>query len=496
MFAPVGLAKTLGMAGAQKLKTKYDEKTLRLANSQNKLANFAYGALHAPSFIKAIGTDSTKEREKMKHLTEAAALKIKRQTPLLKREGRDPLYHAQLDQGEERLNEVYGHYTGNETEEVRRLVELETRARNGDQNAKMMLLAQMLRAAPNKHLNQFMQDKGLDYNQANIIGLLDEWESAGIMSHSINEEFQTALSEQGYKIADFNLTELSDGKNGIHVEKVKGAPGQAEQYAIKGMQEWEAYNEWIRNEVERTGGGQAEFEAMQKGLLTDSSFSTQKAAFLSNFASTARVNRKTGVVGTRDFNEHDYQNANLAQNQILKRDVNASKLERKPAIFHNSLATTDSTQVNGDNKPVAVFGEAGNHVLTHLAGTDVWGASRGQWTEKQKEWLFKMVKDHDLPAIKDMVRTEYKKENARLGKFVSNAEVNKQVDLKTRYLLSTVYASRFQAGTDQVVEQVKAVTDAAGVAANPNKYAKKGDKLETILDDRDMETMINRVRNG
>jgi len=491
IYAPFGVAQALSQAGAQKLKTKYDEKTLGLAGSTSRFKRFTYGALHAPSYVKAIGADSQKEREKMKHLTEAASLKVKRQTPFLKREGRDPLYHAQLEQGEERLNEVYGHYTGNETEEVRRLEELERKARGGDRNAQMMLMAQMLRAAPNKHLNQFMQNKGLDYSQPNIIGLLNEWEHAGIMSKSINEEFQTALSEQGYKISDFTLTELSDGKNEIHVEKALGTNGKM-QYAVVGQDDWEAYNEFVRTHT----ANQADYKAMQKGLLTDPAYATQKAAFLADFASGTRmINKETRATGTRNFNEHNYQNAAIAQEQILKRDVNASKLERKPAIFHNSLATTDSTQsLNADGNAKVVFGEAGNHVLTHLAGTDVWGASRGQWTEKQKEWMYQMVKDHDMPAIKKMVETEYKKEVARKGVYQSDADITRETNKKTASLLATIYASKFQAGTDQVIEQVKAVTDAAGVAANPNKYAKKGSELETIFNDVDLDQMVTKIR--
>src|SRR3989344_1484808 len=114
--------------------TKYDEKTLSLA-SGNALQKAAYAVLHPIKFRKAMSSDAEKDREKAKHLAEAAALKVKRETPLLKRQGKDPMFHALTEQGEEELSERYGAYSGNESEEVKRTAELEAAARGGDKKA-------------------------------------------------------------------------------------------------------------------------------------------------------------------------------------------------------------------------------------------------------------------------------------------------------------------------------------------------------------------------
>jgi len=480
--APFAGAGWLAKAGGSKLKQKYDEKTLGLA-SGGAFKRAAYAALHLPSTFKAAQQDSEKEREKLGHLREAAALKVKRGIPGFRREGRDPMYHAMLEQGEERLNEVYGHYTGNETEEVRRLDELEKRALGGDKKAGMMLLAQALRAAPNKHLNQFMDNKGLDYNQPNIIGMLDDWQEKGVISSSINEEFQTALSEQGYKIADFTLTELSDGKNPIHVQK-NTATGQFE---VVGEQDWKNYNEWVRNYAEANTLSQQQYSDLQKGMLSDPAFATQKAAF---------------VGANPGFDEGNYINADRRQNQILKRDVNASKLERKSATFHNSLGTTNAALgLNAKGNRKQVLGESGNYTLTHLNNTDIWAAGRGQWTDKQKERMVAILDDHGitaadkLAAVTDMFKDEYKQELARNGEFKTDAVITADVRKKVANFVSVVYASKAAAGPDKIADKYLAnkvyrTGPNVGQIVIPKNHV---DELDTMLEDTDLEDMIDKA---
>src|SRR3989344_1999232 len=316
--------------------TKYDEKTLSLA-SGGRMKKMAFAALHPFQFAKAMKTDSVRDREKAQHLVEAGALKVKRVTPFISRKGRDPMYHAMMDQGEVEINEQYGHYTGNESEEIKRTEDLEGRARAGDKKAARMFAAQLVRNAKGKHDNEWIARKGLGYTQANMTAQLNELEHSGAFSESFNEELQTAMSQIGYEISNPVLTELSDGGTPLRTEK---------------------YTNPTTGKVEhRYVGVDQLVSAMERARAT----TTNKADYDREVANL-----------TGGMSPGDRENANRALTNARNRNNNVSKVD-KFNMFHNAMFTTKVNTTTGQEE--VSLGEGGDQAILTLQSGDIWRAS-------------------------------------------------------------------------------------------------------------------------
>ena len=458
MFAPfVGaggaaayVGKGLGETVGRKVATKYNQWTFPLAD-KGVLGRAAYGILHIPSTLKAGKKDSERDLEASEHLKEAASLKVRRSIPIFGRKGKDPTYHAAIDEGEKRLNEVYGHYTGNETEEVKRALELYEDALKGDGNAKMMFGAQWLRMIKNKNDNQFLYDWGkkylgkdveLAYNDVNLIGLINKFQKEdGLFSHSFAEELLTTMSEVGYEGKNYALTELSDGHKILKTKMRADKKG----FEVEGQEEWNKLDEYVNGTAP----------------ANDKEYKERKADILANrgpHAATFRANFKAST--GRDFSEDGYKNVAFIQEQRFKRNVNVSKLENKFAMFHNSMFTTD-------DEGRVVLGNGGDAAMTTLTDSDFWRMGRGGLTNKQQEWLEKMFKaeknedgspkysvqdkiDFQIKTIKKQIFDEA----ARKGVKMDDAKAEAGARNLTRMLALSLYSARKNSNLDNVRQEL------------------------------------------
>jgi hypothetical protein len=139
LFAPFQAAKWLGKdVSGNWLQKQYNNKTAGLAEG-NKLQKGLYAALHAPSYFKALRKDSKEEFERSQHLTESAALSVKRQTPGFKRQGEDPLALYNEHEGKKLMEERRGEPSSSEQDEVQFAIQLWRKAQAGDKDAQLML---------------------------------------------------------------------------------------------------------------------------------------------------------------------------------------------------------------------------------------------------------------------------------------------------------------------------------------------------------------------
>ncbi|KKW23181.1 MAG: hypothetical protein UY65_C0007G0002 [Parcubacteria group bacterium GW2011_GWA2_51_12] len=394
--------------------TKYDEKTLSLA-SGGRMKKMAFAALHPFQFAKAMKTDSVRDREKAQHLVEAGALKVKRATPFIRREGRDPMYHAMMDQGEVEINEQYGKYTGNESEEIRRTEDLEGRARNGDKKAARMLAAQLLRNAKGKHDNEWIARKGLGYTQANMTAQLNELEHSGAFSESFNEELQTAMSQIGYEISNPVLTELSDGRKPLKTELYTNPTTGKKEYRYEGVQELTAAAEHAR----RNTTNQRDYEVLYQ----------------------------QNVANLKLTDEDKIVNGERALKNIANRNNNVSKVD-KFNMFHNAMFTTKVNTTTGQEE--ASLGEGGDQAILTLQSGDIWRASRNGFSDKQKEWMNRMIKENNTDQLVDKIGKDYSKWLASRGEYKNSADFDSDVKQKVEMFAKAAYASKFAKAEDHI----------------------------------------------
>ena len=376
------------------------------------MKKMAFAALHPFQFAKAMKTDSVRDREKAQHLVEAGALKVKRVTPFISRKGRDPMYHAMMDQGEVEINEQYGKYTGNESEEIRRTEDLEGRARNGDKKAARMLAAQLLRNAKGKHDNEWIARKGLGYTQANMTAQLNELEHSGAFSESFNEELQTAMSQIGYEISNPVLTELSDGGTPLRTEK---------------------YTNPTTGKVEhRYVGVDQLVSAMERARAT----TTNKADYDREVANL-----------TGGMSPGDRENANRALTNARNRNNNVSKVD-KFNMFHNAMFTTKVNTTTGQEE--VSLGEGGDQAILTLQSGDIWRASRNGFSDKQKEWMNRMIKENNTDQLVDKIGKDYSKWLASRGEYKNSADFDSDVKQKVEMFAKAAYASKFAKAEDHI----------------------------------------------
>lgn len=429
------LGKQIGTAAWRYGATKYDEKTLGLATSKSPWKRAAYAALHPFKFRQAMKSDAEKDRERAKGLAAAAALKVKRETPLLRREGKDPMFHALMEQGEEELNERFGKYSGNESEEVKRSTRLETAARSGDKKAARMLIAQTLRNAKGKHINQDLYEKGLAYNHANLTAHFNDLEKAGVFSESVNEELQTQLSEIGYAIGDSVLTELSDGGRPLEVEETKNSGKSTETYynPQTGKTETRALKEYQYKGVEKLL--EAEEEARHDPTVT---------------AANREVKVET-LARAKGLSDQDLQNARRALTNVRNRNINVSKVD-KFNLFHNAHFTT---QLDSAGNRQVVLGDGGDQAFLNIEGGDIWRASRNGIPDKSKEWINNMIKETgdakaSVNAMRVMLGNQYNQWLAARGEFRDQATFNKELEEKVENFAKMIYASKFNKPLDAI----------------------------------------------
>ena len=424
--------------------TKYDEKTLGLA-SGNALQKAAYAVLHPIKFRKAMSSDAEKDREKAKHLAEAAALKVKRETPLLKRQGKDPMFHALTEQGEEELSERYGAYSGNESEEVKRTAELEAAARGGDKKAARMLIAQTFRNAKGKHINQVLaeQKEGLAYTHANLSSYFNGLQKDGVFSENVNEELQTQLSEIGYDIGDATLTELSDGGHPLEVEETE--------LSLSGKAKEKFWNPKTGKMEERT---LKEYRYKGTKQLLDAIAEVQADPTTTEANYDEKVR---SLAKAKGLDDHSLQNAQRALTNIRNRNINVSKVD-KFNLFHNSLFTTKFVlQADGTVKNEVVLGDGGDQAFLNIQAGDLWRAGRNGIPDKSKEWIKKMFEQSkgNAEIVKSKLEDSYRTWLAARNEYKSADDIKIEVAKKVEDFAKMAYASQFAAGVDAINGAVK-----------------------------------------